>query len=79
MMFYDEKNKIFVELLRFCFVFHEFHNFHQNTFDFHLKNNSICNNYGDPNIIQSTPLLTHDLEGVLRDNSPDLGALENLD
>ena len=44
-------------------------------FDFHLSETSPCNSAGDFNIIQSEPILSLDLEGNPRDNTPDLGAL----
>ena len=45
-------------------------------FDFHLSETSPCNSAGDFNITQSESVLFLDLEGNLRDNVPDLGALE---
>ena len=45
-------------------------------FDFHLSETSPCNSAGDFNITQSESILSLDLEENLRDNVPDLGALE---
>jgi len=45
-------------------------------FDFHLSETSPCNSAGDFNITQSESVLFLDLEGNLRDNLPDLGALK---
>ena len=45
-------------------------------FDFHLSETSPCNSAGDFNITQSESILSLDLEGNLRNNLPDLGALK---
>ena len=47
-------------------------------FDFHLSHNSVCNSAGDFNITQTEQILYSDLEGKLRDNVPDLGALKKV-
>ena len=47
-------------------------------FDFHLSETSACNSAGDFNITQSESVLFLDLEGNLRDNLPDLGALKRI-
>ena len=47
-------------------------------FDFHLSQNSACNSAGDFNITQTEQILYSDLEGKLRDNVPDLGALKRV-
>ena len=47
-------------------------------FDFHLSETSPCNSAGDFNITQTEIFLFSDLEGNLRDNVPDLGALKRV-
>jgi hypothetical protein len=47
-------------------------------FDFHLSETSPCNSAGDFNITQTEFFLFSDLEGNLRDNVPDLGALKRV-
>ena len=47
-------------------------------FDFHLSVTSPCNSAGDFNITQTDFFLFSDLEGNLRDNVPDLGALKRV-
>jgi hypothetical protein len=47
-------------------------------FDFHLSETSPCNSVGDFNITQTQSILFLDLEGNLRDNVPDLGALKRI-
>lgn len=47
-------------------------------FDFHLSETSPCNSAGDFNITQTDFFLFSDLEGNLRDNVPDLGALKRV-
>lgn len=49
-------------------------------FDFHLKENSICNNAGNDNINKNFYFffLNLDIEGNTRGSLPDLGALERL-
>ena len=48
-------------------------------FDFHLSETSPCNSTGDFNITQTEQVLFSDLEGNLRDNVPDLGALKRIE
>ena len=48
-------------------------------FDFHLSETSPCNSAGDFNITQTEFVLFSDLEGNLRDNVPDLGALKRIE
>ena len=47
-------------------------------FDFHLSETSPCNSAGDFNITQTEIFLFSDLEGNLRNNVPDLGALKRV-
>ena len=51
----------------------------KNLFDFHLSNESPCISFGDLSITQSENILSNDLEGNIRDNTPDLGVYKKLD
>ena len=51
----------------------------KNLFDFHLSNESPCISSGDFSITQSENILSNDLEGNIRDNTPDLGVYKKLD
>ena len=45
-------------------------------FDFHLSEESPCNQSGDFNITQTEFILFSDIDGIPRQNPPDIGAFE---